>query len=290
MSVHVGSSQEWIAEIQSSRYFTQIQQFPLLEAQQECMLARSWRDLGDRAAADRLVTSHLRLVARIARGYRGYGLPFSELISEGNIGLIRAITHFEPNRGARLATYATWWIRAAMIEYILHSSSLVKIGTTSNQKRLFFNLRRAKSRISATGAGDLRLDQAQLIATQLGVGEREVFEMNQRLGGDISLHSPARGRESGDWQDWLVDDRPNQETELVETEEGDNRKEALRRAIAMLSGREHRIFVARHLTDDPITLGELAVEFGVSSERVRQIERRAFKKVQSAIRTDFASA
>jgi RNA polymerase sigma-32 factor len=229
-------------------------------------------------------------VARIARGYRGYGLPFSELISEGNIGLIRAITHFKPNRGARLATYATWWIRAAMIEYILRSCSLVKMGTTSNQKRLFFNLRRAKSRISATGAGELRPDQAQLIATQLGVSEREVLEMNQRLNGDISLHSPARGRESGDWQDWLVDDRPNQETELAETEEGDNRKEALRRAIAMLSGREHRIFVARHLIDDPMTLGELAIELGVSSERVRQIERRAFKKVQRAITTDFASA
>jgi RNA polymerase sigma-32 factor len=273
---------------QRSPYLKEIQQFPLLTAQQEYLLAKRWRDLGDRDAADRLVTSHLRLVAKIARGNRGYGLPLSELTSEGNIGLMHAIKRFEPDRGARLATYATWWIKAAMQEYILRSWSLVKMGTTANQKKLFFNLRSAKNRISALETGDLRPDQAQLIARRLGVTEHEVVEMNRRLDGDVSLHSPIRGNDSGEWQERLIDDSANQEAEVVESDELDIRSRALKRALAALGERERRIFVARRLADESPTLSELANEFGVSNERVRQIEQRAFENVQKAVRDHLA--
>jgi RNA polymerase sigma-32 factor len=269
---------------QRSPYLREIEHFPLLTAQQEYLLVKRWRDLGDQDAADRLVTSHLRLVAKLAKGNLGYGLPLSELTSEGNIGLIQAIKRFEPDRGARLATYATWWIRAAMHEYILRSWSLVKMGTTANQKKLFFNLRRAKSRISALETGDLRPDQAQLIAKRLDVTEHEVVEMNRRLGGDVSLHSPISGNDSGVWQDWLIDDRVDQEARVLESDELDIRSRALKRALTALDERARRIFVARRLVDEPPTLSELANEFGVSTERVRQIEQRAFEHVQKAVR------
>jgi RNA polymerase sigma-32 factor len=268
---------------QRSPYLKEIQQFPLLTAQQEYLLAKRWHNLGDQDAADRLVTSHLRLVARIARGNRGYGLPLSELTSEGNIGLIHAIKRFEPDRGARLATYAIWWIKAAMQEYILRSWSLVKMGTTANQKKLFFNLRRAKSRISALETGDLRPDQAQLIAGRLNVTEHEVVEMNRRLHGDVSLHSLIRGSDSDEWQDWLIDDGANQEAEVIASDELDIRSSALKRALTALDERARRIFVARRLTDEPPTLSELANAFGVCNERVRQIEQRAFESVQKAV-------
>jgi RNA polymerase sigma-32 factor len=273
---------------QRSLYLKEIRQFPLLTAQQEYSLATRWRDLGDQDAADRLVTSHLRLVAKIARGNRGYGLPLSELTSEGNIGLIRAVKHFEPDRGARLATYAAWWIKAAMQEYILRSWSLVKMGTTANQKKLFFNLSRAKSRIAALESGDLRPDQAQLIATRLDVTEQEVVEMNRRLGGDVSLHSPIRGDDSGEWQDWLIDDSINQEAKVTESDELDIRSRALKRALTGLDERARRIFIARRLADEPPTLNALAHEYGVSNERVRQIERRAFENVQKAVRSQLS--
>jgi RNA polymerase sigma-32 factor len=256
----------------------------MLEPQEEFMLAKSWREHGDRDAAHKLVTSHLRLVAKIAMGYRGYGLPIGEVISEGNVGLMQAVKRFEPDKGFRLATYAMWWIRAAIQEYILRSWSLVKMGTTAAQKRLFFNLRKAKSRISALEEGDLKPDQLKQIATRLGVTEQEVIDMNRRLSGDASLNSPIRtDTESGEWQDWLVDDSESQETILAESEEFDNRREALKSALSVLNDRERRIFEARRLADDPITLEELAAEFGVSRERVRQIEVRAFEKIQQAV-------
>jgi RNA polymerase sigma-32 factor len=273
-----------------SRYLEEIWRFPMLEPQEEYMLARSWREHGDRNAAHRLVTSHLRLVAKIAMGYRGYGLPISEVISEGNVGLMQAVKRFDPHRGFRLATYAMWWIRAAIQEYILRSWSLVKMGTTVNQKKLFFNLRKAKSRISALEEGDLHPDQVQLIAGQLGVTERDVVDMNRRLGGDLSLNSPI-GEEggSGEWQDWLVDDSRSQEALLAEDEETDNRREALGHALEVLGRRERRIFEARRLADEPITLDELADEFDISRERVRQIEVRAFEKVSKAVKTRLAA-
>ena len=289
MSLQAGSVSARTGVHERSHYLKKIGQFPMLEAQQEYLLAKSWYERGDRNAADRLVTSHLRLVAKIARGYRGYGLTLSELISEGNIGLIQATKRFEPDRGVRLATYAAWWIRAAMQEYIMRSWSLVKMGTTANEKKLLFNLRRAKSRISALEAGDLRPDQAQVIASRLGVAEREVVEMNRRLDGDISLNAPIRGSDSSQWQDWLVDDSANQETELAESEEGNNRRRLLRRALTELNRREHRIFVARHLAEEPLSLNELADEFGVSRERVRQIEHIAFEKVRGAVRNHLTS-
>jgi len=268
-----------------SRYLEEIRRFPMLEPQEEYMLAKSWREHGDRQAAHRLVTSHLRLVAKIAMGYRGYGLPISEVISEGNVGLMQAVKRFEPEKGFRLATYAMWWIKAAIQEYILRSWSLVKMGTTANQKKLFFNLRKAKSKISALEEGDLRPDQVKLIAKRLGVTEQDVVEMNRRLGGDVSLNAPIRDDgESGEWQDWLVDDGSSQEARLVESEESDNRRKALSEALTVLNERERRIFEARRLVDDPITLEELADEFGVSRERVRQIEVRAFEKVQKAVK------
>jgi RNA polymerase sigma-32 factor len=278
------------AESGLTRYLEEIRRFPMLEPQEEYMLAKSWREHGDRDAAHRLVTSHLRLVAKIAMGYRGYGLPISEVISEGNVGLMQAVKRFEPDKGFRLATYAMWWIKAAIQEYILRSWSLVKMGTTANQKKLFFNLRKAKSRISALEEGDLRPDQVKLIAKRLGVTEQDVVDMNRRLGGDVSLNSPIREEgDSGEWQDWLVDDSVSQETRLAESEQADNRRKALGEALTVLNERERRIFEARRLADEPITLEELADEFGVSRERVRQIEVRAFEKVQKAVKNRIAA-
>jgi RNA polymerase sigma-32 factor len=268
-----------------NRYLAEIRRFPMLEPQEEYMLAKRWREHEDPDAAHRLVTSHLRLVAKIAMGYRGYGLPISEVISEGNVGLMQAVKRFEPDKGFRLATYAMWWIKASIQEYILRSWSLVKMGTTAAQKKLFFNLRKAKSQISALEEGDLRPDQVQQIATKLGVTEQDVIDMNRRLGGDASLNSPLRGdvEGGGEWQDWLADDHDSQETIIVAHEEMDNRRNALSGALSVLNERERRIFEARRLADDPMTLEDLATEFGVSRERVRQIEVRAFEKVQKAV-------
>ncbi len=278
------------AESGLTRYLEEIRRFPMLEPQDEYMLAKRWREHGDRDAAHKLVTSHLRLVAKIAMGYRGYGLPISEVISEGNVGLMQAVKRFEPEKGFRLATYAMWWIKAAIQEYILRSWSLVKMGTTANQKKLFFNLRKAKSKISALEEGDLRPDQVKLIAKRLGVSEQDVIDMNRRLGGDVSLNAPIReDGDSGEWQDWLVDDVNDQETRLAESEESDNRRKALVDALSVLNERERRIFEARRLADDPITLEDLAAEFGVSRERVRQIEVRAFEKVQRAVKSRVAA-
>ncbi|GBD47195.1 RNA polymerase sigma factor RpoH [Methylopila sp. Yamaguchi] len=272
-----------------SKYLDEIRKFPMLEPQQEYMLAKRWREHGDRDAAHKLVTSHLRLVAKIAMGYRGYGLPIGEVVSEGNVGLMQAVKRFEPEKGFRLATYAMWWIRASIQEYILRSWSLVKMGTTANQKKLFFNLRKAKSQISALDEGDLRPDQVKQIAVKLGVNEQDVVDMNRRLGGDASLNAPLREDEgSSEWQDWLVDDSDSQESRLVENEELDNRRQALSGALMVLNDRERRIFEARRLADDPLTLEELSSEFGVSRERVRQIEVRAFEKVQDAVRKNVA--
>jgi RNA polymerase sigma-32 factor len=273
------------AETGLSRYLDEIRRFPMLEPQEEYMLAKRWREHGDRDAAHRLVTSHLRLVAKIAMGYRGYGLPISEVISEGNVGLMQAVKRFEPEKGFRLATYAMWWIKASIQEYILRSWSLVKMGTTANQKKLFFNLRKAKSKISALDEGDMRPDQVKLIAKRLGVPEQDVIDMNRRLGGDASLNAPIReDGDSGDWQDWLVDHSDSQESRLVASEQADNRHKALGEALDVLNERERRIFEARRLAEDPMTLEDLADEFGVSRERVRQIEVRAFEKVQKAVK------
>ena len=273
-----------------SHYLEEIRRFPMLEPQEEYMLAKSWREHGDRDAAHRLVTSHLRLVAKIAMGYRGYGLPISEIVSEGNVGLMQAVKRFEPEKGFRLATYAMWWIKASIQEYILRSWSLVKMGTTANQKKLFFNLRKAKSKISALEEGDMRPDQVKLIAKRLGVPEQDVIDMNRRLGGDASLNAPIReDGDAGEWQDWLVDESVSQESRLVAEEQADNRHKALRDAMSVLNDRERRIFEARRLADDPITLEELAEEFGVSRERVRQIEVRAFEKVQKAVKNRVAA-
>ena len=273
------------AESGLTLYLEQIRRFPMLEPHEEYMLAKCWREHDDRNAAQRLVTSHLRLVAKIAIGYRGYGLPISEVISEGNIGLMQAVKRFEPDRGFRLATYAMWWIKAAIQEYILRSWSLVKMGTTVNQRKLFFNLRKAKSRMSALEEGDLHPDQVQLIARQLGVTEPDVVDMNRRLSGDLSLNSAIREEgDSGEWQDWLVDESASQEAQLTESEEADNRRKALGEALTVLNERERRIFEGRRLADEPITLDELAHEYGVSRERVRQIEVHAFQKVQKAVK------
>jgi RNA polymerase sigma-32 factor len=267
-----------------SHYLAEIRKFPMLEPSQEYMLAKRYKEHDDRDAAHQLVTSHLRLVAKIAMGYRGYGLPIGEVISEGNVGLMQAVKRFEPDRGFRLATYAMWWIKASIQEYILRSWSLVKMGTTANQKRLFFNLRKVKGQIQALEDGDLRPDQVNEIATKLGVSEEEVISMNRRLGGDSSLNAPLRtDSESGEWQDWLVDDAPGQEELLAEHQELDNRRALLRDALDVLNDREKRIFEARRLSEDPITLEELSGEFGVSRERIRQIEVRAFEKVQKAV-------
>src|SRR6188768_3045295 len=273
-----------------SRYLQEIRKFPMLEPDEEFMLAKRYKEHADPGAAQRLITSHLRLVAKIAMGYRGYGLPISEVISEGNVGLMHAVKRFEPDKGFRLATYAMWWIRAAIQEYILRSWSLVKMGTTANQKKLFFNLRKAKSKINALDEGDLRPDQTKLIAKRLGVTEQDVVDMNRRLGGDASLNAPIRDDgDSGEWQDWLVDDSPSQERILADQEEFEDRHKALQGALSVLNARERRIFEARRLADEPMTLEDLAAEFGVSRERVRQIEVRAFEKVQRAVKSRIAA-
>jgi RNA polymerase sigma-32 factor len=266
------------------RYLQQIRQFPMLQPDEEYMLAKRWREHGDREAAHRLVTSHLRLVAKIAMGYRGYGLPISEVISEGNVGLMQAVKRFEPEKGFRLATYAMWWIKASIQEFILRSWSLVKMGTTANQKKLFFNLRKVKGQIQALDEGDLKPDQVKEIATRLGVPEDDVISMNRRLAGDASLNAPLRVDSEGEWQDWLIDDHDDQETALAESEEFSMRADLLKNALGKLTDRERRIFEARRLRDEPLTLEELSSEFGVSRERIRQIEVRAFEKVQKAVK------
>jgi RNA polymerase sigma-32 factor len=267
-------------------YLREIRRFPLLEAEEESVLAKRWREDGDGDAAHKLATSHLRLVAKIAVGYRGYGLPTSELISEGNFGLMQAAKRFDPAKGVRFATYALWWIKAAIQEYILRSWSLVKIGTTANQRKLFFKLRRAKQRISALEDGDLRPDQVEQIARGLDVAEQDVIEMNRRLAGDVSLNAPiGEESDSGEWQDWLADETSDQESRLVESEETANRRKHLGEALTLLEGRERRIFEARRIADEPITLEELADEFNISRERVRQIEARAFQKVRKAVQS-----
>ncbi|MBV1704234.1 MAG: RNA polymerase sigma factor RpoH [Hyphomicrobiales bacterium] len=271
-----------------TRYLSEIKRFPMLAPEEEYMLAKRWREHGDRDAAQKLITSHLRLVAKIAMGYRGYGLPIGEVISEGNVGLMQAVKRFEPERGFRLATYAMWWIRASIQEYILRSWSLVKMGTTASQKKLFFNLRKAKSQISALDDGDLRPDQVATIARKLSVSERDVIDMNRRLGGDASLNAPLREEGEGEWQDFLADDQTSQETALADREEAQNRHVALEGALGVLNERERRIFEARRLAEDPATLEDLSSEFGVSRERVRQIEVRAFEKVQAAVKAGMA--
>ncbi|HWA63790.1 MAG TPA: RNA polymerase sigma factor RpoH [Caulobacteraceae bacterium] len=269
-----------------SRYLTEIRKFPMLAKDEEFMLAKRWKEHQDPQAAHRLVTSHLRLVAKIAMGYRGYGLPIGEVISEGNVGLMQAVKKFEPDKGFRLATYAMWWIRASIQEYILRSWSLVKMGTTAAQKKLFFNLRKAKSEISALEEGDLRPDQVRQIATKLGVLDEEVISMNRRLSGpDASLNAPLRSDSENEWQDWLADDEAvSQETRLAEDEEKSIRMSLLEEAMTELTDRERHILTERRLKDDPTTLEELASQYGVSRERVRQIEVRAFEKLQKAMR------
>lgn len=267
------------------RYLDDVNRFPVLECEEERTLATRWRTNGDARAADKLVNSHLRLVLKIATSYLGYGLPMAEIVSEGNVGLMQAVKRYEPDRGFRLATYAIWWIKATIQGYILRSWSLVKIGTTTNQKKLFFKLRRAKSRILAYDQGDLRPDQVKLIAENMGVAEQDVIDMNRRLGGDVSLNVPVGDdKESGEWQDWLVDDSASQESRLAEFEQSDLRRKALGKALTTLADRERRIFEARRLLEEPASLEELAIEFGISRERVRQIEFRAFEKVQKVVK------
>ena len=271
-----------------ARYLNEIRQFPLLEPQQEYTLAKRWREHDDREAARQLITSHLRLVAKLAMRNRRYGLPMSEIISEGNVGLMQALKRFEPERGFRFATYAMWWIKASIQEYIMRSWSLVKISATANQRKLFFNLRRAKRRISSLDGGDLRSDQVKQIAKQLGASERDVIDMDRRLSGDASLNVPLREGD-GEWQDLLADDADDQEHKLVESEEASKRHDALAASLGVLNPRERRIFEARRLTDDPMTLADLSSELGVSRERVRQIESRAFEKIQQAVKTVYAA-
>jgi RNA polymerase sigma-32 factor len=272
-------------------YLSDIGRFAMLERSREYELAMRWREFGDREAADQLVTSHLRLAAKIAMGYRGYGLPISEMISEGNVGLMQALNRFEPEKGFRFATYAMWWIRACIQDYILRSWSLVKIGTTANQKKLFFKLRSAKSKIAALESGDLRPDQVALIAQDLGVTDQDVVDMNRRLGGDKSINAPIRNDgETGEWQDYLVDQSPSPEAIVVEQDETERQRSALSAAIDVLDGRERSIFEARLLADEPPTLEELAARFRVSRERIRQIEARAFEKVRKAAKARAASA
>jgi RNA polymerase sigma-32 factor len=271
-----------------SNYLERIRKYPMLEASEEQLLAKRWREKGDPAAAHKLITSHLRLVAKIAMRYRGYGRPLSEMVSEGNIGLLQAVKRFDPERGFRLATYAMWWIRASIQEYVVRSWSLVRIGTTANQKKLFFNLRKARARIVAIGEDELRFDQVQQLSTWLGVPEQDVAEMNPRLRGDVSLNVPLHEDGQGELQDLLVDDSSSQESILVAEEEQQNRLLTLRDALTTLAPRERRIFEARRLVEDPIKLEELAIEFRVTRERVRQIEVRAFEKVRKAVRTNLA--
>jgi len=273
----------------SAGYLDGVRRFAMLERDQEYMLAKRWREHGDRDAANKLVTSHLRLAVKVAMNYRGYGLPVSEIISEGNVGLLQALDRFEPDRGFRFSTYAVWWIRAAIQDYILRSWSLVKIGTTASQKKLFFKLRSAKNKIAAMQSGDMRPDQVALIAKNLGVTDQEVIDMNRRLGGDSSLNAPIHDEgEAGEWQDYLVDQSPSPEALLAVRDETDRQQKALTHAIGVLNPRERRIFEARHLADQPMTLEDLAVEFNVSRERVRQIEVRAFEKVRKAAKNRVA--
>jgi RNA polymerase sigma-32 factor len=268
-----------------SRYLQEIRKFPMLEPQQEFMLAKSWREHGDTEAAHKLVTSHLRLVAKIAMGYRGYGLPLSELISEGNVGMMQAVKRFDPDRGFRLATYAMWWIRAAIQEYILHSWSLVKMGTTAAQKKLFFNLRKLKGQMQAIDEGDLSPEHVTQIATKLDVPEQDVVNMNRRLASpDHSLNAPLRADSEGEWQDWLVDEQETQEISLAEREELGKRRALLKSAMTNLNERERHILTERRLKDEPTTLEDLSQHYGISRERVRQIEVRAFEKLQKNIK------
>ncbi|MGH7088159.1 MAG: RNA polymerase sigma factor RpoH [Stellaceae bacterium] len=269
-----------------ARYLAEIRKFPMLGAEEEYMLAKRWREHGDPDAAHKLVTSHLRLVAKIAMGYRGYGLPLSELVSEGNVGMMQAVKRFDPERGFRLATYAMWWIRAAMQEYILHSWSLVKMGTTAAQKKLFFNLRKLKGEICAFEEGDLTPENVRKIATVLDVPEADVVSMNRRLSSpDHSLNAPIRSESEGEWQDWLIDENEDQETSLVERQELSLRRDLLKEAMGRLNPRERDILMARRLKEEPATLEELSQQYRISRERVRQVEARAFEKLQRAIKT-----
>jgi len=274
-----------VSECNLSRYLQEIRTFPMLEPDQEYMLAKRWREHADSEAAHQLVTSHLRLVAKIAMGYRGYGLPVSELISEGNVGMMQAVKRFEPDRGFRLATYAMWWIRAAIQEYILHSWSLVKMGTTAAQKKLFFNLRKLKGQLQAIEEGDLSPENVKKIATELSVSEEDVVNMNRRLAApDHSLNAPLKIDGDGEWQDWLVDETDSQEIVLAEAQELSKRRKLLSHAMKSLNSRERHILTERRLKDEPTTLEDLSKEYGISRERVRQIEVRAFEKLQRAIK------
>ena len=272
-----------------SRYLQEIRKFPMLTPEEELRLAKSWKEQGDERAAHKLVTSHLRLVAKIAMGYRGYGLPVGELISEGNVGMMQAVKRFDPDRGFRLATYAMWWIRAAIQEYILHSWSLVKMGTTAAQKKLFFNLRRLKAQMSALEEGDLKSEQVEKIAKALQVPENDVISMNRRLASpDHSLNAPVRADSEGEWQDWLVDDAETQESELADREDLSNRRMLLGEALKNLNERERHILIERRLKDEPTTLEELSQQYNISRERVRQIEVRAFEKLQKGMKSQIA--
>jgi len=274
-----------------SRYLSEIRKFPLLSPEDEYMFAKRWKEHSDPEAARRMVTSHLRLVAKIAMGYRGYGLPVSEIVSEGNVGLMQAVKRFDPDKGFRLATYAMWWIRASIQEYVLRSWSMVKMGTTAAQKKLFFNLRKAKNNIGAIEEGDLTPDHTRTLANQLGVTETEVTDMNRRLsGGDASLNAPLRSESESEWQDWLADDTADQETRLAEREEMGDRHQLLVDAMKDLTERERDIIQARRLQDEPATLEELSQKYGVSRERVRQIEVRAFEKLQRGMKAAMNTA
>jgi RNA polymerase sigma-32 factor len=274
------------AEGSLNKYLQDIRKFPMLAPEEEFMLGKSWKEHGDTKAAHKLITSHLRLVAKIAMGYRGYGLPIGEVISEGNIGLMQAVKKFEPDKGFKLATYAMWWIKASIQEYVLRSWSLVKIGTTASQKKLFFNLRKIKGRIQALEEGDLKPENVKYIAKTLGVDESDVISMNRRMSGDSSLNSPLRADADGDgeWQDWLVDDKDSQESVLAENQESEMRNGLLGDALTKLNDRERRVIEARKLQDEPATLDDLSKEFNVSRERIRQIEVRAFEKLQKAVK------
>jgi RNA polymerase sigma-32 factor len=274
-----------ISEGNLQRYLQEIRKFPMLAPEEEYMLAKRWKEHGDPEAAHKLVTSHLRLVAKIAMGYRGYGLPLSELISEGNVGMMQAVKRFDPDRGFRLATYAMWWIRASIQEYILHSWSLVKMGTTAAQKKLFFNLRKLKGQLQALEDGDLSPEHVKKIAEDLGVPESDVVSMNRRLGApDHSLNAPLKADGEGEWQDWLVDEAPTQEAVLGERQELGIRRDLLEKAMKLLNDRERHILAERRLKENPTTLEDLSQKYGISRERVRQIEVRAFEKLQKAIK------
>ena len=275
-----------------SRYLSDIRKFPMLKPDEEFTLGKNWRENDDKEAAHRLVTSHLRLVAKIAMGYRGYGLPINEVVSEGNVGLMQAVKRFEPDKGFRLATYAMWWIRASIQEYILRSWSLVRMGTTAAQKKLFFNLRKVKGQIDALEDGDLTHEHVAEVSRRLGVKEEEVISMNRRLSGDSSLNAPVRNdaEGGGEWMDWLVDEEVDQETALGDNQELDLRREMLKDAMSELNEREQRIFTMRRLSEDPMTLEQLSQEFSVSRERIRQIEVRAFEKVQKGVKEAAAEA